>query len=509
MKIITKAVFQMTPEGFTLLEQHSFEHAGAVALCKKDTKIPDPYETANTQTQKNQSTAAYNNAVNHGNTTTPLGSQTFTSRIDPVTGATVYDSNISLTPAQQQLLDQRNQQDLTLGNTANDVLGRVQSTYATPFDATSDLGDARQETQDALYQRQASYLDPQYEAAARALETKLANQGIGVGSEAFNNSMDDYNRGKTFDYDRARTSSITGASDEQAKNLQIALALRNQPLNEFNAIRDSTEVKIPTFTNPQSSQTNPVDISGLIQGAANTQNATNAANTQALTGIAGTLGSAAIDNGALSGLFGVGAQGAGAGAVGAGTTAATAGAGAAGLGSSLGAGTSAGGFGSGALGASGAGALDTSGLLAGVGSGGSTGAAAGAGATAGTGAGAGSSGIGLTTGGATGLGAAGIAGVVGATYLAASYIADTIGGPTPWKEWMSRNNLQDTPENRSRFTMEAYGIPDFQAVYASIGRPHGQGSAGGQKNPNVENFLRNRSPGQKWEDFYGKPYPNT
>ena len=48
---------------------------------------PDPYATSAAQTQSNQQTAAYNAAINRGNTITPYGSSTYTTRTDPTTGA--------------------------------------------------------------------------------------------------------------------------------------------------------------------------------------------------------------------------------------------------------------------------------------------------------------------------------------------------------------------------------------------------------------------------------------
>ncbi|MEQ1580902.1 MAG: hypothetical protein ABL964_09945 [Steroidobacteraceae bacterium] len=273
-------------------------------------KVPDPYQVAGAQTQVNQQTAAYNNAQSHGNTTTPLGSQTYTSRIDPVTGATVYDSNVSLTPQQQQLLDLQNQQDLSLGNTASGLLTGINDTYSSPMDFSSlpdlyganDLLGARQQAQDSLYQKQTSYLDPQYEARAKALESQLANQGIALGSEAWKNAQDDYSRDRAFNYDQARTSAIngglnevTGLSNISAKNraqmLSEALTKRNQPLNEFNALRDTTKVNMPSFdaaSGGASSNTNPANISGSVYDAYNATAGNAAANQQALMGLLGT-----------------------------------------------------------------------------------------------------------------------------------------------------------------------------------------------------------------------------
>ena len=111
MKVFTKAVWQMTPAGYELLESESHEYEGPVADCKKDSKVPaapDPNTVADAQTRLNQDTAAYNAALNRTNTNTPLGSQSWTmTGRDPVTGAPMYDQNISLSPEQQRLYEQQ------------------------------------------------------------------------------------------------------------------------------------------------------------------------------------------------------------------------------------------------------------------------------------------------------------------------------------------------------------------------------------------------------------------
>jgi hypothetical protein len=275
----------------------------------KAPKTPDPREVSAAQTQSNRDTAAYDNAISHGNTTTPFGSQTFTSRVDPTTGATVYDQNVSLSPDQQQLYDQQQQQNLALGQTSNRMLGQVDQAYGQPFNpelsqlqGAEDLEGSRQAVSDALYKRQAAYLDPQYQQADTSMRTRLANQGITEGSEAWKNSIDEFNRGKSFDYGQARESSIAGGlsemkglSDISSRNrnqqLSEALARRALPLNEFNALRAGSQVDVPQFQNPGNANVQPTDVAG------NTWNSYNG-NLQAWQARAGQAG--ATNNGLMS-----------------------------------------------------------------------------------------------------------------------------------------------------------------------------------------------------------------
>ena len=341
---------------------------------------PDPNTTAAAQTKSNQDTAAYNNAITHGNTTTPLGSQTYSTRIDPTTGATIYDQNISLAPDQQKIYDAQQQQDLGLTNTANGMLGQVQNAYGSPMDTSgipkvqgsldlsnlpglvgaSDLMGARKAAADAVYNQQSSYLDPQWNQQGTALDTKLANQGITLGSEAWNQAHNQFDRSKEFAYNNARNSAYTSGLNElqglagiglsnrqqmyneaqgagafhnnaqqqaysQANNnadfynqatgsqnadnlragtfnnqaaqqaLSQAMTLRNQPMNEFNALRSASQVNMPQFDNAKIATTNPVDIASLINGQYNNQLGLYNANQQS-------------NNGFLNGLMGLGGQ---------------------------------------------------------------------------------------------------------------------------------------------------------------------------------------------------------
>jgi hypothetical protein len=229
----------------------------------KAPKPPDPYAQADAQTQSNQDTATYNNAITHGNTYTPLGNNTYTGRVDPTTGATVYDQTVTLDPAQQALLDVQNQQDLALGQTGNKLLGQVDNAIGNPVSdsglpqlqgsvnpggpgiqgkidtnglpqlyGADDLLGARQQVSDALYSQQSAYLDPQYANQDQQLRTELANKGVAEGSEAWNRMQGDFNRNKSFDYARAREAAITGSGTEMQRLSDMALANRGQIYGE-------------------------------------------------------------------------------------------------------------------------------------------------------------------------------------------------------------------------------------------------------------------------------------
>lgn len=312
MKVFTDNVFSWATCRLESCVAH--EYGAKVMLLKGGhaPPPPDPNVVSAAQTKSNKDTAAYNNATGHGNTYGPLGSSTYTGRVDPTTGAMVYDQTIKLDPAQQKLLDLQNAQSLHLGQTGNKYLSQIDANASLPALKSSytwdDLMKARQGAQDALYRRQTQYLDPQYAQASSALDTKLANQGIVRGSEAWNTEHANFDAARGKDYGSARDSSIIGASGEMGnledaarKELANSMAIRAEPLNEFNALRTASPVNIPQYGSAPNSQVANTDTAGntwnAYNGALNAWNASQQsanATTGSLINAGGMLGAAKI-----------------------------------------------------------------------------------------------------------------------------------------------------------------------------------------------------------------------
>lgn len=278
------------------------------------TTIYNPYQALQDQLTASKGVVNQNNAMTHGNTTTPLGTQTFTSRVDPATGATVWDQTQTLSPEQQQLYNQQTAQQTALGQTGMGLTGQIASAYGSPLDLSglpqvygaNDLLGARQQAQDAIYGRQTQYLDPQFQHLGDSLETRLVNQGINKGSAAYDREMANYADQRQKAYSDARQAAITGGTNElttlanlsgtQRQNaLAEMLTARNEPLKEWTALQSGTAPTMPTFSNPQTSTINQPDMMSAILQANQMQNA----NDQM---------SAANRNALLSGLFGLGSS---------------------------------------------------------------------------------------------------------------------------------------------------------------------------------------------------------
>jgi hypothetical protein len=255
---------------------------------------PDYTAAAQATAAGNLDAARAATAANRVNQVTPYGSLNYNiSGQDPY-GNPTWTATQSLAPAQQQLLDYQNQASLGLGALTGKGLGYVNSMLDTPFD-TSKLPttgfNPSQSYQDAYMQR----LQPQIAQGREALDVKLANSGIPVGSEAYNRAMMAQSQRENDLLLGATTQGFGVGQQARQSALQEQAYLRNEPLNTLSAVRTGAQVQGPTFVNPaQQANTAGADILGATQmgynaqmGAANAQNAANNQMTQGLFSLGG------------------------------------------------------------------------------------------------------------------------------------------------------------------------------------------------------------------------------
>lgn len=165
-----------------------------------------------------------------------------------------YNANISLDPTAQKTLDSQLALSNNMGDLANSAAGRADQAYSQPFD-TSSVKDIY----DKAYGAQTARLDPQWQANSEAQDNKLANQGIMVGSHAYDDSMRTFNQAKNDAYTQAQQSAISN----MPQTYQLATATREQPLNELNAIRTGAQIQNPQFSaQPQQQYTPGPDMLG-------------------------------------------------------------------------------------------------------------------------------------------------------------------------------------------------------------------------------------------------------
>lgn len=151
---------------------------------------------------------------------------------------------------------------------------------------TQDL----QNTQNALYNQQEAYIQPEQQIQQEQLQSQLANEGATPGSAAYQTEMDRLSRSDTFANNQAINSAITGGGAEQSRlfglgsqSLQNQLDVRQAPISEYNAL-------LPGGGGSASAQT--PDISGAFSNQLSSQLAgynANVASNNADTSAAGSL----------------------------------------------------------------------------------------------------------------------------------------------------------------------------------------------------------------------------
>ena len=234
---------------------------GSSRVLWKDSPSPPPapdYTGAATATAAgNLENAKYATAANRINQYSPYGSETYAqgnpgSDTDPQ-----WRKDINLSPVGQQLLDYANNSALGLGALQGNATSRVGQTFGQPM----DINGYKDATASA-YQNMTSRLDPQWAQNTNEQETKLRNQGLVPGGEAYDNAMRVFNQGKNDAYQQANL----GAMGYAPTAYQLDLAARNQPLNELNALRTGSQVTNPQFNAvPQQQATPGANYMGAAQ----------------------------------------------------------------------------------------------------------------------------------------------------------------------------------------------------------------------------------------------------
>jgi len=185
----------------------------------------------------------------------------------------------------QGLFDSNMAMSKGLADTGVSQLQQLQQQYSMPFNLNT-------ETENRINQIQSARLEPELVRQEDALRTRLTNQGFREGTEGWDRALERQGR-------MATDSRENFWLKARGQGVQEALLQRQQPLNEFNAIRTGTQVNLPTFAGvPQTSQAN-TNVAGIYDANYNQQmaawqqeQASQNAFMGGLFGLGGTLGGA-------------------------------------------------------------------------------------------------------------------------------------------------------------------------------------------------------------------------
>lgn len=261
-----------------------------------DAPPPPDYASAARETAAgNLEAAKYATVANRATQINPYGTLKWQK------GATDYDpwtQTVEFSPEGQKQFNLQNQLQTKFAETANTGFDQARQVFESPNIDESTLPkraiDAGQTAQEAILSR----LEPTLESDEEKLRTRLANQGIGLGSTAYNREMALQGQRGTDLRLQAAMQGINLDQAARAAALNEAYTAQSRPLDLINALRTGGQVQNPQFQ----SYYNQANVAGPdLLGATNQQygqqmagyNADQAANASMMSGLMG-LGGAAL-----------------------------------------------------------------------------------------------------------------------------------------------------------------------------------------------------------------------
>jgi len=236
----------------------------------KDAGSPPPapdYVGAAQQTgASNLEAARAQTAANRINQYTPYGSLQYYQDPNAATPDQGWSQITTLSPQQQQLLDQQNKISKGLGDMADRGLGYVDSALSNQISEAS-LPKSMVNAGETGYQALMRRFQPQIDQSDKALKTQLANQGISEGSEAYTNAMRGQNESANDLRSQAALHGISVGENAQNQQLGLKTALQSQPINMLNAVRTGSQVTNPSFGSyAQQGNAGGIDYSTATKG---------------------------------------------------------------------------------------------------------------------------------------------------------------------------------------------------------------------------------------------------
>jgi hypothetical protein len=255
---------------------------------------PDYTGAAQATASGNLDAARAATAANRVNQVTPFGTLQYSITGKDPYGNPTWTSTSALSPDQQALYNYDIATSKGLGELQQKGLGYVSNMLASPFD-TSRLPqtgiNAGEQMSESIMRR----LQPTLAMEQKQFDANMANQGIPLGSEAYENAKRMFDERQN---DRLVSSIIQGTQtglQARGQGFSEQAYQRNEPINTLNAVRSGSQVTNPNsfFVNaPQQATTAGADYLGAAGmtgnaaiAAANAENAQRNAMIQGLFSI--------------------------------------------------------------------------------------------------------------------------------------------------------------------------------------------------------------------------------
>lgn len=232
---------------------------------------PDYSAAARETAQGNVDAARLAVAANRVNQYTPYGSLEYTMSGEDKYGNPMWSATQKFSPEQQRLLDIQNELSYGVGQLGTKGLEYVGQQLSSPFDVSQlpSIGINPSETySDAIMRR----LEPQLTQQNEQFEQSMANQGIPVGSEAYNRAKMALGQRQNDLMLGAQTQGLQAGLSARQQQLGELAYRRNEPLNVLSALRTGSQVTAPTYVNSaQQATTSGPDLLGAAQMQYNAQ----------------------------------------------------------------------------------------------------------------------------------------------------------------------------------------------------------------------------------------------
>jgi len=242
---------------------------------------PDPRATAQAQSAANRETAISQAQLNMIGQNTPWGSLSYSRTGEGSDGTPMYTATTTLSPQQQQLLDSQQGTELMMNQTGQELLANAGRELVKPISLSGlpgmpQLPQADESARTAALARILARANPELDRQRESIETRLANQGLMVGSEAYGRGVDEFNR--------ARNDFTLGADiqagDEMSRLFGLNLASydrgvgarqqaiterllpRQMTINELAALTGGSQVSMPQWSPTPQTGVAPTDTIG-------------------------------------------------------------------------------------------------------------------------------------------------------------------------------------------------------------------------------------------------------
>jgi len=220
---------------------------------------PDPTTTSNTQQQYNTQAAAAQQKANSFNQTTPYGSMTYVADPSSPSG---YRLETSLSQPQQALLTTQQGTQGIAGKAAQSLASDTAGMYgkAPNFQALDPTGLVSQ-----LNSWQQKYQQPLFDQQSSNLESQLRNQGLMLGTQAYDNAKNLLARNQGDVTNQFMTNNIGTGLQAQAQNFGQQVQNYEIPLQTQQQLMGMASPTMPNFQQTPTAQIQPANYSGAVQ----------------------------------------------------------------------------------------------------------------------------------------------------------------------------------------------------------------------------------------------------